>query len=206
MAFKESPVFPERIAYGAQGGPAFSTDVVTVSAGNERRNQNWSESRQEYDVSQGVKTHADFRLIDAFFRAVGGRRDGFRFKDWTDYQASISEGVVDGITTTTFQLVKKYVSGGDTVRREIRKPRATQFILKDGATTLTLTTHYTLDTTTGIVTTTSPRTAANLTWSGLFDVPVRFDVDKLVGQVVNRNQAEGYLIAWEAIPLVEVLE
>lgn len=206
MAFKESPTFPERIAFGAAGGPAFNTDVVTVSSGTERRNENWLESRQEYDVSQGVKTEGEFKAITAFFRAVKGRKIGFRFKDWTDHEAALTEGSVDGLSSTSFQLVKKYVSGSDTTRREIRKPRAAGFVLKDAGVTMVSPGDYSLETTTGVVTTTVPRTAVNLAWSGEFDVPVRFDVDKLSASVVNRNQTTGLLLSWDAIPLVEVRE
>jgi len=203
MAFKESPRFPERIAFGVTGGPAFSTSIVTVTSGEESRNQNWADSRQEYDVSTGVKTEADFRVIGAFFRAVKGRKDGFRFKDFADFQATITEGVVEGITGTTFQLQKKYVSGSDVTLRDIKKPIA-GIVLKNSGTTLNTPSDYTLNTATGIVTTTVSRTAANLTWSGEFDVPVRFDVDKLVGQIVSKNQHDGLLISWDSIPLIEI--
>jgi uncharacterized protein (TIGR02217 family) len=204
MAFKESPPFPDRIAFGAVGGPAFNTSVLTVSSGEEARNQNWSESRQEYDVSSGVKTEADYKAIDAFFRSVRGKAIGFRFKDWLDFSVAIDEGIVAGLTTTTFQLQKQYESGSDVSPRVIKKPIAAGFVLKDSGTTLTLVTHYTLDTTTGIVTTTAPRTAADLTWSGEFDVPVRFDVDKLQGQILSKNPSDGFLVSWDSIPLLEL--
>lgn len=203
MAFKESPPFPERIAFGSAGGPVFDTTVVTVTSGEEARNQNWLESRQEYDVSGGVKSEADHRELAAFFRAVRGRKDGFRFKDFVDFQVALTEGVVLGLTTTTFQLQKKYVSGSDVYLRTIRKPRA-PIVLKNSGSTLALGADYTIDTTTGIVTTATPKTASNLTWSGTFDVPVRFDVDKLVGQVVSKNQDLGFLVVWDSIPLIEV--
>lgn len=204
MAFKESPPFPDRIAFGAVGGPAFNTSILTVSSGEEARNQNWLESRQEYDVSSGVKTEADYHAIDAFFRAVKGRAVGFRFKDWLDFRVALTEGVVAGLTGQTFQLQKQYESGSDESPRTIKKPIAAGFILKDLGTPLIPTTDYVLDTTTGIITTAAPHTAANLTWSGEFDVPVRFDVDKLQGQIVSKNPTDGFLISWDSIPLVEL--
>lgn len=206
MSFKETPRFPERIAFGAQGGPAFNTTVVTLTSGVETRNENWLQARQEYDVSQGVKTQAQFEQIRAFFRNMGGRRDGFRFKDWTDFQASFSTGKARGLTSTTFQLVKAYDDGVNVDLRDIRKPIAAGLVLRDGVTVLTTPTNYTLDATTGVVTTAVPHTASNLNWSGEFDVPVRFDVDKLQATVVSKNPSDGFLIAWEAIPLVETRE
>ena len=38
-----------------------------------------------------------------------------------------------------------------------------------------------------------------LAWSGQFDVPMRFDTDQLVGQIIAPN-----LYSWSSIPLVEV--
>lgn len=204
MAFIESPRMPEQLSFGAVGGPKFSTTVVVVGSGNEKRNAEWAMPLFHYDVSQSIKTQSDFALVDAHFMAVGGRRDGFRFKDYRDHTVAAGQGVVLGLSTTSFQLQKKYVFGSATALRNIKKPIAAGFVLKDGATTLTPTTHYTLDATTGIVTTTSARTAANLSWTGEFDVPVRFDVDELKAQIVNRVPGGDYIIEWASIPLVEL--
>ena len=43
MSFIETPRFPDDIAYGAQGGPMYSTDVVATASGYEKRNQNWAQ-------------------------------------------------------------------------------------------------------------------------------------------------------------------
>lgn len=206
MAFLESPRMPKEISFGAIGGPGFRTTVVTIGSGVEKRNAEWSKTRYSYDVSQAIKTESDFALVRNHFYAVGGKRDGFRFKDYADFQVATGEGVVLGITTTTFQLQKKYVFGSVTSLRDIKKPIASGFVLHNSGTPLTITTDYTLDATTGRITTTIPRTASNLTWTGEFDVPVRFDVDELKGQIVNRKPNGEYLMAWDSIPLVEVRE
>ena len=206
MAFYESPRFPERIAYGANGGPGFSTAVAVTASGREARNGNWQYPRHAWDVSQGLNSQATFQTLRAFFLAVGGGRlHGWRFKDWADYTAAHTgdeAGVVLGLTGTTFQLVKRYASGAQALDRLIRKPIASGFVLKDTGVTLTLTTDYTLNTVTGIVTTTTTRTAGNLTWSGEFDVPMRFDTDQLDARVIARN-ASGLVWEWGAIPIVE---
>lgn len=204
MSFLESPAMPDKIAFGAVGGPRFSTTVVTITSGLEKRNREWSLPLYRYDVSQAIKNQTDFLEVEAHFMAVGGREMGFRFKDHRDFQAKTGEGVVAGLTSTTFQLQKKYTFGSVNSLRPIKKPKASAFVLKDGMTTLTLTTDYTLDTTTGIVTTTSPRTAGNLTWTGQFDVPVRYDTDELKAQIVNRIPNGEYLLEWASIPLVEI--
>ena len=135
MAFNETASLPDCIALGAVGGPMFATDVVVVRAGHESRNANWSQSRRRYDIQTGVKYKADFQAVADVFHAVGGRLDGFRFKDWADFEVTISNGalmasvssVLSGTAGTgygypTLQLVKKYTAGSSTHNREIRKP------------------------------------------------------------------------------------
>lgn len=135
MAFNETASLPDCIALGAAGGPMFSTDVVIVRAGYESRNANWSQSRRKYDISTGIKYKWEFQTVADLFHAVGGRLDGFRFKDWADFEVTILNGALmariddvlsgtvgTGYGVATLQLVKKYTSGSQTHAREIRKP------------------------------------------------------------------------------------
>ena len=48
------------------------------------------------------------------------------------------------------------------------------------------------------------RAADVLAWSGEFDVPMRFDVDKLAAQVADRNATDGLLHMWDGIKIVEI--
>lgn len=205
MAFHESPRFLESIAVGAVGGPMFATDVVIVESAKEKRNARWPYPQQMWDVSHGVKTEVQFEWLRAFFLTKQGKAHGFRFKDFSDFEAALTEGIATGITSTTFQLAKRYSDGVQTLSRPIRKPLASGFVLKDTGVTLVLTTDYTLSATTGIVTTTAPRTASNLTWSGEFDVPMRFDIDRLQGKIIARHPTLGFVYEWDQIPLVELL-
>jgi hypothetical protein len=87
MSFHEVR-FPDNIAYGATGGPEFATTVVATGAGHEKRNVNWSEARGRWDVASGLKKQAQIGELIAFFRARRDKAYGFRFKDWTDYEAT----------------------------------------------------------------------------------------------------------------------
>ncbi len=201
MAFLETPRFPDRIAYGAVGGPMFRTELVVSASGRETRNGAWSYPRQGWDVSQGINTTYDFATLRAFFMIARGRQHGWRFKDWTDYTATHSDGYVVAITSTTFQLMKRYTSGSSTQGRPIYKPvHGGSIVIKVSGTD----TAHTLDTTTGIVTIASAPDAANVTWAGEFDAPMRFDTDKLDGRVVSRNPNAGLLHQWDSIPIIEV--
>lgn len=200
--FYEDPRFPDAIAMGAQGGPRWSTTVVANAAGAEFRQGDWDYPLHAWDVSHGIRGQVQFEAVRAHFLVMRGRLHSFRFKDWADFTCTLADGAVQGLTSTTFQLVKRYASGPLTLTRRIRKPLASGFVLRDGTTPLVLTTDYTLDTTTGVVTTTITRTAANLSWQGVFDVPMRYDTDQLDARQVARNGA-GLLHEWASVPLVE---
>ncbi len=196
MAFIEVQ-FPTDISYGSSGGPEYATDVVASSSGYEQRNVNWDQARAKYNVAHGVKTKAQLDALIAFFRARKGRAHGFRFKDWTDYQATETLGIGDG-TRTQFQLIKSYVSGAVTETRTIKKPVAgTVQVFKNA---VLQSSGVSVDTTMGMVTfTVAPTVGQVITASFQFDVPVRFDTDRLSASL------DAYGIhSWLDIPLVEV--
>ena len=190
--------FPDRIAVGATGGPAFSTTVIATASGYEQRNVSWAEARGRWNVATGLRRHEDVAELIAFFRCRMGRAYGFRFKDHTDFKATAQQlGVGDG-TATQFQLVKRYASGPATVTRTVRKPVAGTLALFADATPLS--TGVSLDATTGVVTVTpAPALGVILTADVAFDVPVRFDVDEQQLVAATRVHHD-----WPAIPIVEL--
>jgi uncharacterized protein (TIGR02217 family) len=170
--------FQPDTSYGASGGPRYSTTVVTTVSGHERRNANWAMARGRWNVAHGLKKREQVAELIAFFRARRGRAYGFRFKGWTDYQAlAQSLGVSDG-GTTTFQLDKHCASSGEVETREITKPVAgTVKICRDG---VEATSGWSVDTTTGLVTfTIAAAVSVQITTDFAFDVPVRFDSDRM---------------------------
>lgn len=190
--------FPEDIAFGSSGGPAYSTDVVELASGHEQRNSNWSAARARYNIAHGVKTQAQLEALIAFFRARKGRAHGFRFKDWTDYQASaVVIGVGNG-EKVAFQLVKHYTSGGVTEFRKVTRPvngsvavRVNGVLQNSGVA---------VDMATGVVTfSVAPAPEAVVTASFEFDVPVRFDTDRLSASLDSYGS-----YSWKDIPLVEI--
>ena len=190
--------FPPDISYGASGGPGYSTSIVTTVSGHERRNANWAMARGRWNVAHGLKKRAQVGELIAFFRARLGRAYGFRFKDWTDYQAlAQSLGVGDG-TTKTFQLVKHYASGGEIESRVIAKPVAgTVKLYRDG---VEASSGWAVDTTTGLVTLgTAPAAGVQITADFSFDVPVRFDSDQMDVTIETYQ-----LGTWGQIPVVEI--
>ena len=197
MAFVEIQ-FPPDISYGSSGGPEYTTDIVTSQNGYEQRNVSWEQARARFNVAHGVKTKAPLDTLIAFFRARKGRAHGFRFKDWTDYQAAAQVlGTGDGVVTQ-FQLVKNYTSGAVTETRIIAKPVAGSVqVYKNG---VVQPSGVSVNTATGLVTfTVAPAIGVVVSASFEFDVPVRFDTDRLSARL------EAYGVhSWQDISLVEV--
>ena len=190
--------FPPDISYGASGGPGYSTSIVTTVSGHERRNANWAMARGRWNVAHGLKKREQVAELIAFFRARRGRAYGFRFKDWTDYQAlAQSLGAGDG-ANKTFQLVKHYPSGGVVESRIIAKPVAGLVkVYRDGVEAAS---GWSVDTTIGLVTFgTAPAAGVQVTADFAFDVPVRFDSDQMDLTIETFE-----LGTWGQIPVVEI--
>lgn len=197
MAFHEVR-FPDDIAYGATGGPEFATSVVATASGYEQRNINWSAARGRWDVASGLKKQTQLDTLVAFFRARKGRAHGFRFKDWTDYKATAQALGTGNGTITTFQLIRTYSSGGNTDVRTITKPvTGTVKVYLAGVLQAS---GWSVNTTTGVITFSTP-TANGVAVSAdyEFDVPVRFDTDRMAVTIEQIN-----LHQWSGIPIVEI--
>lgn len=166
--------FPTDISRGAKGTPEFKTTVVITANRTEQRIAQWDRPLWKYDVGLGMRTKAQAQVLQAFFLTRLGKAIGFRFKDWLDYEITVAENLVE-LTPTTFQIVKRYVSGGVTLIREITKPVIGTVKVFDGVTEILV--GWTVDTTTGIITFgADPAYIPSVTCE--FDVPVRFDTDE----------------------------
>jgi len=190
MAFVETPRFPDAIARGTQFGPGYSTSKARNLGGYEVSNQNWSMPLYEGDVSHACKTQALIDNLLAFFHGVAGMHNGFRFKDFADFDASGAEGTVVSLSASTWQMYKTYTYGALTATRKIQKPVSATVSVAGGGS-------YTVDYTTGIITKNSG--ADPTSWTGQFDVPVRFNVDRLLPIGITSS-----LYNLSPIPIVEI--
>ena len=176
MSFLETR-FPESISFNSSSILEFNTSVITTKNGSEQRNINWNSNKMKFNIINGIKTKAELDEIIAFFRNVKGKAYGFRFKDWSDYQAENQLiGVGDG-EKKDFQLIKYYRTNNNYYIRKITKPViSTIKIFIDG----TSTNDVNIDLKTGIISfNEAPLTDAVITATFEFDVPVRFDSDML---------------------------
>ena len=201
--------FPLDVALDARGGPERATDIVSLASGREERNSRWSRSRHRYNAGYGIKSRADMQAVLAFFEERRGRFHSFLWRDALDRSSHGGEGTPtpldqaigtgDG-TRTAFQLIKTYGASFDPYLRPITKPVAGSVRVAVGG--VEQMSGWTADVSTGLVTfTAAPAAAAAITAGFLFDVPVRFDIDRLDIELTSFDAANA-----PSIPLIEVLE
>ena len=187
--------FPASLSFGSLGGPERRTDIVTLANGFEERNTPWAHARRRYDAGVGLRSLDDIALLLAFFEARRGQLHGFRWKDWSDFKSGRPSedvdfrdevlGRGDGVTRS-FALVKTYVSGDARYDRPIAKPVEGTVRLGVGDSELFAGHHFEVDVSSGLVTLDQAPGPDDFVTAGFeFDVPVRFDIDRIQTSVAS---------------------
>ena len=208
MSFHEVR-FPASLSFGSLGGPERRTDVVALANGYEERNTPWAHSRRRYDAGVGMRSLDDLEALIAFFEARRGQLHGFRWKDWADYKSGPAGDEIgfqdqvlalgDGVRTS-FILTKTYRSGPATYDRPITKPVSGTVRLGVDQVEMQVGVDYTLDETTGAIElANAPAANVSVTAGFEFDVPVRFDTDRIQTSLASFQAGEV-----PTVPVVEV--
>ena len=207
MAFHEIR-FPANLSFGSVGGPERRTEIVTLTNGFEERNSPWAHSRRRYDAGVGLRSLDDMAALIAFFEARAGQLHGFRWKDWSDYSSgppSRAVGFDDQVIgqgdgrTVEFHLSKLYRSGHASYRRPISNPVEGTVKIAIGGVEKFETIDFLVDHATGLVVLNdAPMMEAPVTAGFEFDVPVRFDTDRIAVSVASFQAG--------SVPQVPVIE
>jgi uncharacterized protein (TIGR02217 family) len=201
--------FPAALSVGSSGGPERRTEIVTLNNGFEERNSPWAHSRRRYDAGLGVRSLDDLAEVIAFFEARSGQLYGFRWKDWTDFKSCVPSapvsaadqglGTGDG-TTKVFALRKTYASGTQDYVRPILKPVEGSVRVAVGGAAKAEGVDFTVDHAAGTVHFLAAPAAGKAVTAGFeFDVPVRFDTDRISASLAGFAAGE-----IPSIPVVEV--
>jgi|GEM_PF-262018 len=169
--------------YGAIGGMRFKTTVIKDGEKNEQRNVDWWLPLGRWQLGERSLLQSDFEGINeleylrGFHSARKGSKQGFRFKDWSDYQAKNQYVGVGDDNITQWQLTKNYLADSHQTYRPITKPVVgTVNIYLDNIQSLN---GWSVDYATGILTFENPpKSGVIINADFEFDVPVWFENDE----------------------------
>lgn len=179
---------PLKLARGAVGGPERLTEVIPLANGREVRITPLAGSRRRWELAGALRSLDEMAVLTAFFEARMGRLHGFRFRDPADFKSCAPAGspaatdqllgTGDGVRAR-FQLVKRYGDTAGSVLRPITLPLTGSVTVAVGGTALPPA-GFTTDALTGVLTlAAAPAAGLPVTAGFVFDVPVRFDTDRL---------------------------
>lgn len=187
---------PVDVSPGVAGGPEFKTTIKTLRGGGESRNQLWANPRRRYTTSYGNRDPqiiADELLT--FLYKTRGSLHSFRAKDWSDYQVTGEAIATADGSDYWFRLTKAY---SDYSRRILKPVAGSVSVTVDGVSVPA--SDYRIDTVNGaVVLFETPGVGEVVTWTGEFDVPVRFAEDAM--DVVMDVHTSGHV---ESVGLIEV--
>lgn len=186
MQFNEERIL-DCVAYGSEFGHRYKTRINELRSGVERRNGEWERPLGRYSIIYQNLAQRDANKVVAAHHACMGRLIGFRFKDWADFQADQEPLVFGNGNQQVVQLTKTYRFGTLSNTRNVYKPVIdTVSIFQNGEPL-----PASIDYQTGLVSFLAPD-GAEITWSGEFDVPVRFSDDEISFSIDNRS--DGYIL------------
>ena len=187
--------FPTGIGFGSISSTVWNRRRVSTPAGYAQSNQLFSKALMRYDVASGVKSLDDCHELLRFFNVMQANDSVVLFTDKTDFKscapqqtAAFTDSVIgtgDG-STVAFQLKKRYSAGGLNYDRKITRPISGTVSIGKAGVLQTLTTHYTINHDTGVVTFTSaPSNGQSITAGFHFYVPVDF-VDSSLDWILDK--------------------
>jgi len=199
MAFLNQRL-PTQVEIGAVLRDDEDIEIVTTDGGFEVRNARASQSLREFDIAFPAARIGDAiqAAVKAQYKVARKSLHTWRFRDFTDYQ--LDEEVI-GVGTgaaTTFQITQSWTVDGTTESRPITRPASPVQVFKDGALQGA---GYSVNYDTGVITfTAAPADGVEISVSGEFDLPARFDSVRTVTAI------DGNLKHFDTITVKEVRE
>jgi uncharacterized protein (TIGR02217 family) len=197
--------------YGAVGGSQFKTSIIETSDGREQRNAEWWLPLGRWQLGERILLESDIeglhevQYLKDFHNSRKGSKQGFRYKDWCDFEA-INQyiGTGDGVTTA-WQLKKTYYAGSYSTDRPITKPVVgTVNIYVNGVNVGVNPNHdWTINHSSGVISKASPLVSGTITVDFEFDVPVCFDRDD-IGWRLEGYQEEERIYRLESVFVEEI--
>lgn len=153
------------------------TDIVTMNSGRERRNAAWAFKKMQFTASYAMLDAASQLEVMSAFYAANAQLLLFRFRDFGDNTVSGSPLDTSKVIGTTYdaQLTKRY-NFGPVAYADRQIQAVTSCVVLDH---LSAVVPGVFDTQLGIFNPSDPWGSGQYTWSGTFDLWVRFNSDEL---------------------------
>ena len=191
------------ISAGVRGRQIRQNRRVQQVSGHEAINVMWDQTLREFELGIVPMRREAWQEIESIHEVTDGGAYGLLMEDPKD--SRVTTGVVAGLTSTTFQLYKRYTQASRTKDRKITRPRSAGFVLSISG--VAQSSGYTLNVATGVVTIPAAPVARTVTWTGRFYVPVHFMSDTIDWTMVVAGQdPDARFLAGPSVVLKEIRE
>jgi uncharacterized protein (TIGR02217 family) len=163
------------------------TDITPLANGRENRNAAWAFKKMKFSANYAMLTPESQLEVASAFYACNAMLFLFRFRDAGDYEVTDSPLIVRADEVgflSPVQLTKRYTFGPVFADRMIQA--VTKCVVKDHTGTVV---PGAFDGALGLFTPTAAWGSGTYTWSGQFDVWVRFNSDDLDMTMMNIDMA-----------------
>jgi uncharacterized protein (TIGR02217 family) len=165
----------------------------------------WTKTLRQYEIGIAPMLVSQWQAIEGLHEITEGGAYGFLMEDPKDnVTVNCPLSLVSG---HLYQLQKRYVTAGTSryKDRAITRPKAAPFVLSLSGSPMDPSL-YTLDVTTGQVSIPSAPSAALLSWTGGFYVPVQFMNDEIDWELDRGGSFDTRLLSGPSVILMEVRE
>lgn len=195
------------VSAGVSGKQLRLNSRVQADNGQESINVIWGQTLRQYTLGTVPLRVDQWQALETLHEITEGGAYGFLMEDPKDRTAVLGAMQQPGVDAAVMQLYKRYREpiSGRYKDRKITRPRAATVQVFDSGVFVDPA-NYTINEVTGIVTFLSTRTAANLTWTGNFYVPVHFLDDSIDWNLEIAGPADARFLAGPSVVLQEVRE
>lgn len=195
------------VSAGVSGKQMRLNTRVQTDNGAETVNIVWGQTLRQYTLGTVPLRVDQWQALETLHEITDGGAYGFLMEDPKDRTAALGVMRQPGTDARVMQLYKRYLEpiSGRYKDRKITRPRAATIQVFDNG-VFVAPAAYTINEQTGVITFLSTRTAVNLTWTGLFYVPVHFLDDSIDWTLEIAGPAENRFLAGPSVVLQEVRE
>jgi uncharacterized protein (TIGR02217 family) len=203
MAFLETTPLDYNITKGARSTVQFQRTKTYTKGGKLKQHFDWSTAKHVLDLSYRLRPKADYdTLRDFFYVVMAGAYEGFRARDWSNYELTQDNSSLSLISGSDYQINRLHTVGAVEYLHPITKPISAVTIIRNRSGAIT-TASATIDYTTGIATISGHVGGDTYSAEGEFDLPVTFASDDWVSNL--EVSTEDLWLNPEPIKLEEVL-